>query len=127
MYDRFALLQIGHSDKKAEQYACQNSRACCKTFPTQVRQGLIWVWADSSPQAHIESSMQAPTLSPEYGRHEGEGKSDFASENLLDGYGLTAAHNAQHESSMQAPSLSSKYGQHEDEGDFCRDCVLHFV
>lgn len=65
--------QVGHSDKKAEQNACNNSRACVSAFPTQVQQGLVWVWADCSPQAYIESSMQGPAISPEYGRFEGKG------------------------------------------------------
>lgn len=63
--------QVGHSDKKAEQNACNNSRACVSAYPTQVRQGLVWVWADCSPQACIESTMQQPALSPEYGKYEG--------------------------------------------------------
>ena len=65
--------QVGHSDKQAEQKACNNSRACVSAFPTQVQQGLVWVWADCSPQAYIESAMQGPALSPEYGRFEGKG------------------------------------------------------
>lgn len=65
--------QVGHSDKKAEQNACNNSRACVSAYPTQVRQGLVWVWADCSPQACIESTMQQPALSPEYGKYEGIG------------------------------------------------------
>ena len=67
------LLQIGHSDKKAEQHAMQSAKSCCRSFPTQVQQGLIWVWADDSPQAHIESAMHPPTVCPEYGRFENEG------------------------------------------------------
>ena len=66
-------LQVGHSDKQAEQKACNNSRACVSAFPTQVQQGLVWVWADCSPQAYVESTMQGPALSPEYGRFEGKG------------------------------------------------------
>ena len=66
-------VQVGHSDKKAEQHACNNSRACVPAFPTQVQQGLVWVWADCSPQAYIESTMQGPALSPEYSRIEGKG------------------------------------------------------
>lgn len=65
--------QVGHSDKQAEQKACNNNRACVSAFPTQVQQGLVWVWADCSPQAYIESTMQGPALSPEYGRFEGKG------------------------------------------------------
>lgn len=73
------LLQLGHSDRKAEQSAMQSSKSCCRSFPTQVQQGLIWVWADDSPQAHIESTMNPPAVCPEYGRFENEG--DLFSEN----------------------------------------------
>lgn len=90
--------QVGHSDKQAEQKACNNSRACVSAFPTQVQQGLVWVWADCSPQAYVESTMQGPALSPEYGRFEGKdwawtyehyvrdvpGSFEFWMENMMD-------------------------------------------
>ena len=73
LLSQFCSLQIGHSDKMAEKNACNNSRACCSTFPTQVRQGLVWVWADSAPGAYLDSAMQVPALCPEYQRFEGKG------------------------------------------------------
>lgn len=93
-----SIPQIGHSDKMAEKNACNNSRACCSTFPTQVRQGLVWVWADSAPGAYLDSAMQVPALCPEYQRFEGKdwawtfqhyirdvpGSFEFWMENMMD-------------------------------------------
>lgn len=32
-----------------------NVRACAISYPTRVREGLIWVWASSGPEAESES------------------------------------------------------------------------
>lgn len=58
------------SDKNAEARAANNKRSCCTSFPTQVQQGLIWVWPDSSPSASLESAVQPPALCPQYEANE---------------------------------------------------------
>lgn len=36
-----------------------------KTYPVRVEQGCIWVWADSSPTALIDSQVRDPAIIPE--------------------------------------------------------------
>jgi len=40
-------------------------RACAKTFPVAVLQGIVWVWADCSPTAHIDCQVRQPAIVPE--------------------------------------------------------------
>jgi hypothetical protein len=42
---------------EAETKAASMSRACAKVFPTQVKDGLIFTWLQSGPEAYVESSM----------------------------------------------------------------------
>jgi phenylpropionate dioxygenase-like ring-hydroxylating dioxygenase large terminal subunit len=49
-------------DKPTEAKHCANPRACAVVYPTQERQGLLWVWAESGAQAEAESQLQAPRL-----------------------------------------------------------------
>lgn len=39
-----------------------NCRAKCKTFPTRVEDGLLFVWPQSGPEAEIEASKKDPPL-----------------------------------------------------------------
>ncbi|WP_366524913.1 Rieske 2Fe-2S domain-containing protein [Acaryochloris sp. IP29b_bin.137] len=42
-----------------------NSRSCAIAYPTQVQQGLIWVWPDASETSHSLSQERSPRLIPE--------------------------------------------------------------
>ncbi|KAK9832817.1 hypothetical protein WJX81_004249 [Elliptochloris bilobata] len=48
---------------KAAATACASQRSCVASFPTQVAQGMLWVWGDSSAAAHIHAAAKpAPTV-----------------------------------------------------------------
>lgn len=49
-----SIPQIG--DAKAHSTACSSGRACVKAFPAQVLQGMLWVFADSSPEGWKEAT-----------------------------------------------------------------------
>lgn len=49
-------------DAKAEAKHRNHSKACAIVYPTQVRQGLVWVWAESGEEALEESKMRSPAL-----------------------------------------------------------------
>eukprot|EP00904_Undaria_pinnatifida_P002163 jgi/Undpi1/11948/HiC_scaffold_4.g01647.m1 len=36
--------------------------ACAKVYPTQVAQGIIWVWGENGPDAVLESAVTSPPL-----------------------------------------------------------------
>lgn len=65
MHDSMAVLCYMQSGKSANDPACKSDRAAARAFPTQVAQGLLWVWPESGPHAWLESSMQPPKLIPE--------------------------------------------------------------
>ncbi|KAF6259816.1 pheophorbide a oxygenase [Scenedesmus sp. NREL 46B-D3] len=48
-----SIPQIG--DPKAHSTACSSNRACVAAFPTQVLHGMLWVFADSSPEGWREA------------------------------------------------------------------------
>ena len=52
-------------DKQTEIKYCSNPKSCAVVYPTQERQGLIWVWAESGAQAEQESQLRQPRLIPE--------------------------------------------------------------
>ncbi|NER30286.1 MAG: Rieske 2Fe-2S domain-containing protein [Symploca sp. SIO1C4] len=54
------------SDKKALETACNSERSQIKTYPTQVLQELLWIWADNSPTAFEDSTSKQPVVMPEY-------------------------------------------------------------
>ncbi len=54
------------SDEKALETACNSERSQVTTYPTQVLQGLLWVWADNSPTAKEDCSSKQPAIIPEY-------------------------------------------------------------
>jgi len=53
------------SDEKALETACNSERSQVKTYPTQVLQGLLWIWADNSPTAFEDSTSKQPAVMPE--------------------------------------------------------------
>jgi len=53
------------SDAETEASNCAHFQACLTVYPTQVAQGLIWVWGESGSQALEESQLQKPRLTPE--------------------------------------------------------------
>lgn len=52
-------------DKQTEAMHCANRKSCAVAYPTQERQGLLWVWSESGPQAKLESQLRAPRIIPE--------------------------------------------------------------
>ena len=49
------LVQSGHLDATMEQNACNSSRCRVASYPTQVKEDLVWVWGESGPSAFIEA------------------------------------------------------------------------
>jgi phenylpropionate dioxygenase-like ring-hydroxylating dioxygenase large terminal subunit len=56
-------------DKATEEKNCSNPKASAIAFPTQERQGLLWVWAESGEQAQQESQSRPPRLISELEEH----------------------------------------------------------
>ena len=54
------------SDEKALETACQSERSQVTTYPTQVLQGLLWVWLDDSPTAFKDCASKQPAVMPEH-------------------------------------------------------------
>ncbi len=52
-------------DRETEAKHLESDRACAIAYPTQEKQGLLWVWAESGTQAHLDSQQRAPRLVPE--------------------------------------------------------------
>ncbi|WP_404785331.1 Rieske 2Fe-2S domain-containing protein [Altericista sp. CCNU0014] len=52
-------------DNATEAKNCTNPKANAIAFPTQERQGLLWVWAESGERARAESQSRSPRLIPE--------------------------------------------------------------
>jgi phenylpropionate dioxygenase-like ring-hydroxylating dioxygenase large terminal subunit len=52
-------------DQATEVKNCANSKANAIAFPTQERQGLLWVWGESGEQARQESQARPPRIIPE--------------------------------------------------------------
>ncbi|NEP11404.1 MAG: Rieske 2Fe-2S domain-containing protein [Symploca sp. SIO2C1] len=52
-------------DKQTEDKHRSNPKSCAVAYPTQERQGLVWVWAESGAQAQQESQLREPRLTPE--------------------------------------------------------------
>src|SRR5207237_1247684 len=44
---------------------CSNPKCCAVAYPTQERQGLLWVWPEAGSQAQIESQLRTPRIIPE--------------------------------------------------------------
>jgi phenylpropionate dioxygenase-like ring-hydroxylating dioxygenase large terminal subunit len=54
------------SDEKALETACNSERSQVTTYPTQVLQGLLWIWMDNSPTAFEDCTLKQPAIMPEY-------------------------------------------------------------
>lgn len=50
------------SGKSADDPACKTDKAKARAFPTQMAQGMLWIWPESGPHAWLESAMQGPFL-----------------------------------------------------------------
>lgn len=91
-------------DAATEAKHCANPKACATAYPTQERQGLIWVWLESGAQAERESQQRPPRLIPELDDTSGKvGKAfwnirdlpygwDFFMENVADPAHVPVAH-----------------------------------
>lgn len=53
------------SDGPALENACNSERSHVKTYPTQVVQELLWIWADNCSTAFEDCSAKHPTVIPE--------------------------------------------------------------
>lgn len=53
------------ADSDAQSPACRNIRAQVTTYPTQVEQGLLWVWLDDSSTAWEDCQKKQPATMPE--------------------------------------------------------------
>jgi phenylpropionate dioxygenase-like ring-hydroxylating dioxygenase large terminal subunit len=52
-------------DKQTEAKHRSNPKSCTAAYPTQERQGLLWVWPESGSQGQIESQLKTPRIIPE--------------------------------------------------------------
>jgi phenylpropionate dioxygenase-like ring-hydroxylating dioxygenase large terminal subunit len=52
-------------DPETEAKNCSNSKSCAVVYPTQERQGLLWVWPESGSVAQAESQLRQPRIVPE--------------------------------------------------------------
>ena len=50
------------SDEKAQLTAYRSERSQVTTYPTQVRQGLLWVWLDNSPTNYEDCASKQPAV-----------------------------------------------------------------
>ncbi|WP_293076644.1 Rieske 2Fe-2S domain-containing protein [Okeania sp. SIO3B5] len=53
------------SEEKALETACNSERSQVTIYPTQVLQGLLWVWPDNSSTAVEDSTLKQPAVMPE--------------------------------------------------------------
>ena len=53
------------SDEKALETACNSERSQVTTYPTQVLQGLLWVWPDNNSTAFKDCTSKQPAVMPE--------------------------------------------------------------
>ncbi|KAL3144028.1 hypothetical protein ABBQ32_003832 [Trebouxia sp. C0010 RCD-2024] len=60
-----ACLLNPQSGQSASDPACRSKGAKARAFPTQVVQGMLWVWPESGPHAWLDSAMQSPAVIPE--------------------------------------------------------------
>ncbi len=53
------------TDERVEQTAIKNQRSQITSYPTQILQGLLWVWPDNSPTAFEDCQLKQPASFPE--------------------------------------------------------------
>lgn len=66
--------QLHSINKGREATICNNARACATSRPTQVRQGLLYIWGESGPSAEAESARTEAPVSSFREEHENSGK-----------------------------------------------------
>ena len=71
------------SGQSAGDPACKSKGARARAFPTQVAQGMLWVWPESGPHAWLDSAMQSPALVPELDDPSWPGSKGYASSQKL--------------------------------------------
>eukprot|EP00803_Ostreobium_quekettii_P009766 evm.model.scf_320.2 EVM.evm.TU.scf_320.2 scf_320:18142-20710(-) len=49
-------------DERANAVACASRRSRVATYPAQLKEGILWIWPDSSPSAFIDSAVQGPKV-----------------------------------------------------------------
>lgn len=42
-----------------------SKKACATVYPSQVHQGMVWVWPDASEGAHERAAANPPPVAPE--------------------------------------------------------------
>ncbi len=52
-------------NKEIEAKNFSNPRSCAVVYPSQERQGLLWVWGESGEKAEVESKLKKPRIIPE--------------------------------------------------------------
>jgi len=52
-------------DKEIEAKNFANPRSCAVVYPSQERQGLLWVWGEPGEKAQVESKLKKPRIIPE--------------------------------------------------------------
>ncbi len=54
------------SDERALETACNSDKSKVTIYPSQVLQGLLWIWADNSSTAFEDCTLKQPAMMPEY-------------------------------------------------------------
>lgn len=72
----------GHIDEQAERNACSSSKAQVPSYPTQEKEGLLWVWGETGAQAFIHA-FATPTCHNELFASFPEGKVDRFFDNYV--------------------------------------------
>eukprot|EP01024_Parvocaulis_polyphysoides_P016519 TRINITY_DN1735_c0_g1_i3.p1 TRINITY_DN1735_c0_g1~~TRINITY_DN1735_c0_g1_i3.p1 ORF type:complete len:531 (-),score=54.14 TRINITY_DN1735_c0_g1_i3:186-1778(-) len=57
-------VKIPQAEPEMAEKLCQNERAHAKTYPTQEKYGLLWIWGESGADAHLESLSSPPIVTP---------------------------------------------------------------
>ncbi|KAK9825088.1 hypothetical protein WJX74_007293 [Apatococcus lobatus] len=69
-----AIPTAGQMDRKSEESACNSKRSAVASYPTQEKEGLLWVWAESGPTSFIEASATPAKSNESYASWPGESK-----------------------------------------------------
>ncbi|CEM40133.1 unnamed protein product [Vitrella brassicaformis CCMP3155] len=75
-------LDIPQAKNTNVKFATKNKRACAQAVPCQVRQGLVWIWLDLSPEGLALANVTEPAVVPEldepaFKKTEAEGRHMF--------------------------------------------------
>lgn len=55
-----SIPQAHFQSPTAEQAACNSNRSCVKSYPTQVKEGLLFIWPTSGPESFVHSAAVSP-------------------------------------------------------------------